>query len=786
MLSNHRNNLFVFFLLLFVSFSAAFAQSAQESYTILGISVEGNKYSDKETIVALSGLRAGDQISIPSDNKLNTAIRNLWKRKQFSNVDIVIEKITPMGIFLTIQVEEFARLNKIIFEGNKELNDEELREGLGKVRGDIISGYGIYLIKQEVKKLYEEEGLLFATVETRSESSDSSNYLNLYIVIEEGTEFYVRKIEFEGNENFDDDDLADAFEETHTRAWWEFWRSAKFDKEEYEADLDLLRDFFRSEGYIDAQILSDSIVYNEENQSVHLNITVDEGQRVYIRNIDFAGNTVYPAGMLLNRLDFEKGEPYDMIRFEENLLANEDQTDVASLYMDNGYLAARFEKEEKRVALDSVDVIVNIFENQRVKIRRVDIVGNTKTKDKVIRRELYTRPGDYFNRSAIIRSVKALGVLQYFNPEALRPDVKPVDNTSVDLVYTVEEQSTDTFNASIGFAGTFGLTGAIGMTFNNFSLTEPLRGGGGQVLNFSWEFGQASRYQTFSLGFSEPWLFDEPTTVGFNLYSTKYNYFYYLKRTGLALNLGRRFRWPDDYFRGDLSLRVQENDIGTTTSPYYRPGKNTEITVGASISRISLNNLFFPTSGSKFSVSSNFAMGTLGLGTTDYLKNEVNFEILSPLMRVQENDRMVLYLSTKMGYITGFESDTAISPIELYYMGGNGLSGFGVTPLRGYDDRQIGPTYGGRVMMRHIAELRFAISVHPMPIYVYGFAEAGNVWNKLQTTDPFDLKRAAGIGVQLMINPIGIIGFSYGYGFDPDRSGEKSGWKFLFHLGQGF
>ncbi len=763
----------------------SFAQYGMEqaTYTIAGMEVQGNKYSDAETIVNLTGLRIGDKITLPSDNKLNTAIRNLWKRKQFSSVEIMVDRLTELGVFLVIKVEEFPRLNSVNVESNEELTKREIIDDIGKVKGDIITGYDLYMIEKNIKRLYEEEGLMFAKVDAELDKADTARYADMNIEIDEGVEFYVRSITFNGNEVFDDDDLASAFDDTHTKSWYEFWSSSKFDKNEYETDLGLLKQFFKREGYIDARILSDSLIYNEDEETVDIVLNVDEGNKYYLRNVSFEGNTVYEDDLLLKRLDFKVGDEYNAEQFEANLRANEDQTDVSSLYMDNGYLMFRIEKEEKRVASDSVDVKISIFENSRVTIRRVNIVGNTKTKDKVIRRELYTRPGDYFNRSAIIRSVKALGVLQYFNPEALRPDVKPVDNTRVDLEYTVEEQSTDTFNASIGFAGTFGLTGAIGMTFNNFSLAEPLQGGAGQVLNFTWEFGQASRYQTLSLGFTEPWLFDEPTTVGFNIFNTNVDYFYKLKRTGIQFNVGRRFRWPDDYWRGDWSIRLQENNVGENISSYYRPGLNTEITLVQSFSRISLNNRFFATDGSQFSYTTSVALGAAGLGTTDYIKNEITFDTYNPLYKIEDYDRVVLYLGTKMGYLTGFESDTAMSPLELYYMGGNGLSGFGVTPLRGYDDRAVGVQDGGRIMLRTTAELRFALAVNPMPIYFYGFAEAGNVWTNLRNTDPFDLKRSAGVGVQLMINPIGIIGFSYGYGFDKDNTGVKSGWKFLFHLG---
>ena len=417
----------------------------------------------------------------------------------------------------------------------------------------------------------------------------------------------------------------------------------------------------------------------------------------------------------------------------------------------------------------------------------VNIIGNDKTKDKVIRRELYIRPGDYFNRAAIIRSVNALNVLGYFNPETLRPDVKPVpgDNTAVDIEIKVEEKSTDTFNASFGFAGSFGLTGSLGFSFNNFSMAEPLRGGGGEIFNMNAEIG-FSQYRSFSIGYTQPWLFDKPTTVGVNLFSTSFNYGMKLRRTGIAANVGKRLRWPDDYFRVNYSLRLQENDVEISagqTSSYYRNGLTNEVTIGQVITRISIDNQFFATTGSKFTLTSNFALGAFGLGNTDYFKNELSYDIYNPVLKVGDQDRVVLYMGTRLGHIWSLKDKTAINPIEVYRMGGNGLNGYGVIPLRGYDDRAISD--GGRTMAKFTSELRFAISLNPMPVFFYGFAEAGNVWDDITKSDPFNLNRSAGVGLQMFLNPIGIIGVSYGYGFDPTRfsNGAPGGWKFLLHLG---
>lgn len=781
---------FVFFIILTFSFilNISFAQQTEQELMIAGISVTGNVYADTETIISISGLRVGNKIRLINDFNIQRAIQNLWKKKQFSEIEIVFDKITNMGVFLEIRVKEYPRLNELIIKNNKEIDEFEIKKVISKTKGDIITKFDIQRSIDEIKKLYEKEGISFVEIVVKEEEANTSNYINLIYDIEEGIVFKVNSINFIGNNLLDQSDLKGSFKETSTKSWWQFWKSAKFEKSKYEEDKKLLLKYMQNEGFIDARIIKDTLIFNNKEKKVDIYIEIDEGPRVYIRNIDFEGNVVFSDNMLLRRLEFNKGDYYNLEKFQKNLTGNENQTDAASLYLDNGYLQAKLIPEIYRIPPDSIDIIIRVFENERYKIGKIDIVGNTKTKDKVIRRELYTRPGDYFDRSAIIRSIRALQVMQYFNPETLRPDVKPseTDNTAVDLVYKVEERSTDTFNASIGFAGTFGLTGSIGFTFNNFSLLEPLKGGGGQIFNFNWEFGQANRYRTFSLGITEPWLFDEPTTVGFSLFDTYYNFLdLNQSRTGFGFNLGRRFRWPDDYWRGDWSFRVQLNDnkIGNI---YYRQGKYSELTFGQRFSRISINNMFFPSSGSKFSLSTDFAMGSIGLGQTDYIKNELNLELFSTLSKIEGNDRLVLMLSTKLGYINGFLSDTTISPIELYRMGGNGLSGFSnVIPLRGYPDSKLGTGFGDKVLIKYTTELRFAISLDPMPIYIYAFAEAGNIFKNLKQTDPFDLKRAAGLGVQLMIAPIGIVGFSYGYGFDKYADEpDVSGWRFLFHLGQ--
>ncbi|ROL62142.1 outer membrane protein assembly factor BamA, partial [Bacteroidetes/Chlorobi group bacterium ChocPot_Mid] len=501
----NKKIILVFVLLMIFCGGLLYSQQEQKSYTILSINVEGNLRTDKGTIIAISGLREGEKLVLPGDgqNKLQMAIKNIWQRKQFSDVKIEIEKTTPLGIFLLIKVQEFPNLAGVKINNNKEVTESEIKKEIGKNEGDILSNYDVYLAKQRLKKLYRKEGLVFAKVNTEIENKDS-NFAELKVDVDEGFEYHVEQILFKGNQDFTNKDLEKAFDDTHTKKWWQFWRSSKFSLDEYEKDKEKLLTFFKKKGYVDARIIKDTLIYSDADDKVRIEIEIFEGKRLFVRDIKFEGNTVYPDYELLRRLDFAKGDPYDYEKFDMNLRQNMDQTDVASLYSENGYMMIQLIPEETRVAPDSVDINIRVYENQRYKIRKVEIKGNTKTKDKVIRRELFTRPGEYFDRTAIIRSIRALGVMQYFNPEALKPDVKLVDDKNVDLIYSVEERSSDQINASIGFMGSFGLTGAIGLTLNNFSLVRPFREGAGQILNVNAEFGQANRYQQYSIGFTEP------------------------------------------------------------------------------------------------------------------------------------------------------------------------------------------------------------------------------------------------------------------------------------------
>ena len=825
-----RNYFFnIIFLLLLFSFSLA-AQTAPKTYKILGISVEGNTSADVRTIVANSGLKIGEEIQIPGDQTIG-AIKQLWSLNIFSNVEVLIEKELADGAFLLIKVEEFPRIEKAVVEGNDEISTSKIEEKINFIRGQILKTYEVQKVKLKIMKLYEEDGYFNAQITPKffqffqadtsddkiithwrnkkdlSEEyklefdKDDKTYTNLiekikdrvllkYDIVENDVT-KVRKITFKGNNELSESDLKGAFKETEESKWWKFWSSSKFDKNKYEEDKKLLQKHYLKSGYRDAEIISDSLVYSNDKKDLEIVLNVSEGPKYKVRNITWEGNTIYSAETLNERLGFQKGDVFDYELFNQNLRGNEKQTDVAALYLDNGYLTFNMKTDETKVTADSIDINIQVSERNQFKIGKVEIYGNDKTKDKVIRRELYTIPGDFFNRAYMFRSLQQLANLQFFNVEKLYQegvDYQLANDSTVDVAFKVEEKSSDYLNASVGYSGSFGFSGSVGITLTNFSMAEPFQLGGGQVLSFNWQFGVGNLYRTFSLGFTEPWLYDTPTLVGFDFFDTRQQYIYDLRQSGASVRVGRRLKWPDDYFYTQGTFRYQSNNVINGGS-YYREGKTQQFTLGASISRKNVDNPIFPSIGSSVGLDAEISGGPFLPGDVDYYK--INFKA-EWYKRLFGTSRFVLFSSADLGYLEELKKGTPIQPFEYFYMGGNGLI-IATTPLRGYEDRSIGPinktgeVYGGKVSLRYTAELRFAVALEPIPLYLLTFAEAGNVFASIDATQAFDLRRSVGVGARIMINPIGLIGFDLGYGFDRKAvDGKDPSWVFHFQFGKGF
>ncbi len=776
--------------LLNISFLHAQRTQPQEVYKILGIAVEGNFLSDPLAIIANTGLKVGDEFVIPGD-VMGSAIRKLWSLGILEDVEITIDRQVGDGVYLLIKLKELPRFERLEITGNDAIDDDDIMKKLTLDRGKAIKPTELVKIKKDLKQLYESEGFFLAEIKVTTTPVDTiPGRVVVHIDIDEGKEVEVASIAFEGNGAFEDGDLASAMEETGTNAWWQFWSSANFDRKKYEEDKRLVLKFYRKHGYRDAEITSDSIWYSDDKEEMHILMRVHEGAQYKIRRITWEGNAIYADNILNQRLNIAPGDVYNAEKFEQNLRGNEAQTDVASLYLDNGYLRFNLEPREVRVGEDSIDINIRVYEQNQFRIGHVTIKGNTKTHDDVIRRELYTRPGDFFNRGAIIRSARQLSVLNYFNPEKIRPDYNLVNDNTVDVSFEVEEKSSDNVNASIGYSGAYGVTGALGFTINNFSITEPLNGGAGQILNFEWQFGTTTNYRTFTVGFTEPWLYGSPTLFGVSLFDTRQAYSYDLRQTGGSIRVGRRFKWPDAYFRGDWILNGQYNDVSNGRG-VYAEGKSTQVSLTQIISRNSVDNPVFPTFGSNVSFSVELSGGPFLPGDIDFLKYNFQAEWYVPLFN---SSRVALYLNSQFGYLSEFSTGIPIPPIELFFMGGTGLGYISTTPLRGYEEQSIGPrnanfiAVGGRAMVKQTAELRTAISISPIPIYFLTFVEGGNVYETLSRADFFSLERSAGFGARLQLPPIGLIGFDYAYGFDDvlPRDGKPDGWHFHFIFGRGF
>ncbi len=780
-------------------------------YTVLGISVVGNRTGDAQTIISQSGLYRGEQLSLPSD-AVRAAVQQLWGLGIFSKVDVVVDKqvVQPdstTGLFLSLHVAELPHMNKFTIVGNKEVKTADLEKALSLREGDYVRPWEVDAGKTRARALYEKDGYHFATITiTQNPTIDSSTQkvdsskVDLIITINEGKEMVVRHIDFQGNINVSAGDLRGAMDDTKQKVWWNIFSSGDFDQQKYEDDKKKIVDYYHSKGYRDAQILSDSVWTTGEN-NLSILITVFEGKKYYVRNIAVVGAEVFTPDEVRDHLGFHKGDVYDIVRMETNLHGpTQDFSDVGSLYYDRGYLA-NLTKEETVVPGDSVDILIRVQEGKEHYFRYVDIKGNTKTKDYVIRRELFTRPGDPFSRSAVIRSMRQLAALNYFNQEKLQPELYPQPDVSdVDITYNVEEKSSDTFNASVGYGGTLGFTGSVGVSFNNFDITDPLHGGGGEVVSVSAMAGQLD-YKSLSLNFSEPWLNQTPTSLGFQIYASSSAYIYTSQQEGASLSIGRRFKWPDDFFRADWTISALHSDI-TNGGGVYSTGIHDETAIQQVISRTSTDNPIFPGVGSEFALLTRIAYLPISSVPPDqpanYYRNGITMKFYTPLLDVAAQHKVVLMTMADIGQMGGIGPTPFVPPTELFVMGGSGLvTGVYTIPLRGYPDARVGvqgiqsqnSVYapGGDAYSHYVAELRFLVSLEPIPIYLLSFAEAGNVWADFSHADLFDLKRSLGVGARVQVPAVGMIGIDFGYGFDPiGVFGAPSGWQTHFQFGKGF
>lgn len=783
------------------------APAPQSLYTVTGITFSGLESLKPEELAASLPVKPLDRIAIPGP-ELTAAMQYLWQLQLFSDISVEKNEQAGRNVTLNFVVRELPLLESVSFEGNDKFDSDELQRTAEIRTGKKVSEQELLTAVNKIEKLYAGKGYLTAGAEYRFEET-GRNKVKAIVSIREGSKVAIEKIRFHGNNAFSQGKLRGVFKETAQNSWWrKIFGSPKLDKDKFDEDKNLLVDFYRENGYRDAKVVSDSISYTDDKKGLFLDIHIEEGPLYSIGNVTFTGNTrdFATTEILEKTFRIKSGDQYNAKLIQERLNFSQDNSDVSSLYLDRGYLGFRANLEEQVTEPGKVDLLIYLREGEQFQLNLVNIKGNTKTKDHVIRRELYTIPGDMFSRKNVVRSIREINMLGYFDPESLKPDIQPDErNNSVDITYAVTEKQTDTFNASVGYSGSSGFTGALGVTFNNFSLQDifnpeayrPLPHGDGQKLSLQWQFGNDD-YSTLGLSFTEPWAFGGPTAVGFSVFKTHRTYDFTddgieenektIDQYGATLSVGRRLTWPDNYFTINWRLKYLHSEGGFVSfieDEGDAPEEADEFSITQTISRNSIDNPIYPRHGSKNSLTAQLAGGPLP-GTINFYKFTLNSSWYLPVTR-----NLIFNFSTQHGYLSTFDKDDYLPYTDYFYMGGSGLSSLPTIPMRGYDDRSFGTQldddselYGGTVYSKFSTELRYPLTLSPsVSVYALAFFEAGNLWENMEAVNYSDMKKAAGLGLRLYLPIIGLVGLDYGYGFDQVPGDDEKGWKFMFTFG---
>ena len=833
-------------------------------YIIGGVEVTGIEFLDKNVIIMLSELEVGERVKIPGD-EITASIRKLWDQGLFDNISITASSIKGNNIFLSINLTERPRLAKFSFEGIRKTEADDIREKINLTRGEVVTDHMIIRTKNIITKFYGDKGFLNAEV-TVQEKSDSKNknFEDLVITIKKNRKVKVRVINIYGNTELSDDAIRSSMKETKPRGVFRpldslgplvinvaestlqfklgqagedfikyfndnykinLFKGSKYIESNYQDDLELIIAKYNKKGYRDAHIVFDS-VYRLDNENLAIDITIDEGNKYYFRNITWVGNTVYPSAFLSAILGIQPGDVYNNELLETNLQYNPNGFDVSSQYMDNGYLFFNATPVETYVNNDSIDLEIRIFEGKQARINEVTVKGNQKTNDHVIIRELRTRPGQLFSRSDIIRTTRELANLGYFNAESITPNINPnaADGT-VDIEYQVEETSADQIELSGGW-GYGRIIGTIGLSFNNFSLKnffhkdswKPIPSGDGQKLSLKFQtYGKD--YMSYSVSFTEPWLGGrKPNALTVSYYHSIYSNGLPKSDTlrasfvinGITVGIGKRLEWPDDFFTLYQGVNIQLYNLTNYSSIFYigdGNGSFNNLSFEVILGRSSIDQPIYPRRGSDLSLGLELTPPYSAFSDKDYSTMEENEKYkwieyykwkFKAYWYFELMEKLVLAPRFRFGYLGAYNSDIGVTPFERFYLGGDGLSGYNnfdgreVIGMRGYTNESITPDYyknqnlGGTVFTRYSMELRYPLSLAPTStIYALTFIEAGNSWLGSQGFDPFDIKRSAGVGIRVFLPMFGMLGLDWAYGFDPIYGKpDANGSHFHFSLNQ--
>jgi outer membrane protein insertion porin family len=812
-------------------------------YMIDSIEVVGLKTYNAKTVISYSGLQKGQTIQVPGED-ISKVINKLWKLEFFSDINFYVTRVDGDKIDLQLEIKELPTLSDVKIEGLRKSKAETIIKETELTSGKKLSESFLTNTKNYIVNKYKKNGYLNTKVTLNTIPDDTvpgTNNLKMVVKVDRGSPVKIKDIDFEGNEVFGAAKLRMKLKKTKKRFPLRFWKKSKFIAKEYEEDKKNLIDFYKEKGYRDARIITDSII-SIEDKSMAIQLKIQEGNRYYFGDISYLGNSAYTNDQLNRVLGIAPGDPYNGVLLKERIQDEKpDANDLSNLYQNNGYLFSNINAVEVSAENDTIDMEIRVNEGKLARFNKISVIGNDKTNDHVIFREVRTKPGELYSKDKVVRTVRELGQLGFFDAEQISPNFKNVDpnNGTVDIELGLVESGASQIELQGGYGGG-GFIGTLGLSFNNFSMRnlwnkkayKPLPMGDGQSLALRLQASQF--YSTYSFSFSEPWLGGrQPVQFSTSLsHTNQYRYDYFTRRadksqsfeiSGISIGLARRLKVPDDFFTLSQSLAYQYYNLNNYYTGLFTfgDGEASNLTYTIALSRNNTyTNPIFPTGGSTFSISAKFTPPYSLFNDIDYadLKNQAKYQDLQGNVLQDKIDqerfrwleyyklkfngtwytqligKLILKTQTDFGFIGAYNQDRGFIPFERFYLGGDGMANFAMDgreniALRGYENQSLSSRDGSIIYNKFSLELRYPVTLKPSAsIYALTFLESGNGYDSFRAFNPFESKRSAGAGVRIFMPAFGLLGIDFGYGFDnvDPNSSSPNGWETHFIIGQNF
>ena len=837
-------------IILFTLIIGAFSYGQTESfvkgktYELDSITVSGIKTFNEQTVISYSGLRKGQKIKVPGE-EVSSVINKLWGLELFSNINVFVTNVENNKISLDIEIDELPTLTDVKINGLKKGNTETIIKDTELTKGKKLSESFLTNTKNYIINKYKKEGFLDTKVNLNTiKDTVGANSYKMVVNIDKGQRIKIKEIDFNGNEVFKESKLRSKLKNTKIKNPIRFWKRSKYINNDFNDDLNGLIEFYKENGFRDARIIKDTLLRNDKtSNSIALKLDIEEGKKYYFGDIDFIGNTVYSNNSLQQILGLKKGDVYNGVLLKKRIAdtSKPDGNDITNLYQNNGYLFSNINAVEVSAIKDTIDFEIRITEGKLANFNKIVVEGNTKTNDHVIYRELRTKPGELYSKDKLVRTVREVGQLGFFDAEQINPQIENVDPNSgtIDVRFDLVESGASQIELQGGY-GQGGFIGTLGLSFNNFSMRnildktkyKPLPMGDGQTLALRLQASQF--YNTYSFSFSEPWLGgQQPVQFSTSLQHTiqyRFDFFTGLadksqsfQISGITLGLAKRLRIPDDFFQLSQAISYQYYNLNNYFTGLFTFGdgeaNNLSYTVNLTRNNTRINPIF-PTGGSTFSISGKFTppyslfskkdFSNLGVlaefqdenGNPDQSKiDQEKFKWLE-FYKIKFNgtwytpiyDKLILKTQADFGFLGAYNLARGNIPFERFFLGGDGminyaLDGRETIALRGYPNQSLSSTDGSVVYNKFTLELRYPITLKPTAsIYTLTFLEAGNGYNSFREFNPFNSRRSAGAGVRIFMPAFGLLGIDFGYGFDNANPNitTPNGWETHFVIGQRF